>query len=453
MFRTLLASALALTLVGTTANALTRAEIVERAREAFIWGYPSVDSYGVLYSYAFDRSSKEYKAPVNRIAHARNVASPNDRAIVAPNVDTPYSHAWLDLRAEPIVLTLPAFESERYVSLQLFDAYTYILGYVTPRTNGNSGGSFMVAGPDWKGTVPAGIKAVFRSPTNLVLAFYRTQILGSGDLVKVHALQDRYGVQTLSRFLGQKADRLAPEIKPVNPVDIRKSPTSMQIFEVLNWMLGFMPPLPEETALRERMAEIGIRPGARFRPDSDTETAIVEGMKLGLAEINARATRVKSSAELFGSREFLGQDYVVRAAGAMMGIYGNAAEEFLGVGYSGDSEGRTFDGRFRYEIKFAANELPPVGAFWSITVYTQDRFVYANSINRYKIGSMMVPELKRDKDGGFTIYLQHGKPGRTLAANWLPAPKGPLVLTFRTYLPGTEIRNGTWRAPPVVRQP
>jgi len=427
-------------------------DITAIAREAFIWGYPVVDNYSILYNYALDPQSPEYKAPVNAISHARSVAGPEDRVIVAPNVDTPYSYAWLDLRAEPVVLSLPAFEKQRYVSLQLIDSYTYILGYVTPRTNGNAGGDFLVAGPAWKGAVPPGIKKVFRSPTDLVLAFYRTQILAADDLPRVHALQDQYRVRPLSAYLGSGPPASPRVLAPVTPVDVRNQPTSLQFFTALNWMLQTMPVLAEEDAMRRRFARIGIVPGQPFAaPDPATEAKIVRGMQQGLADMQARTRRVKSSAELFGSREFLKDDYLTRATAAMIGIYGNAAEEYLGVGYHADARGQAFDGRHRYRIKFAADGLPPVGAFWSITAYTAERFVYANPLRRYRISSLMLPDLKKDADGGFTLYVQHASPGPDLEANWLPVPATPFGLTFRTYLPGDAVRGGRWTAPPVER--
>lgn len=425
--------------------------ITDIARQAYLWGYPVVDNYSILYKFALDPSSPEYKAPLNHISHARSVAGPENRAIVAPNVDTPYSYAWLDLRAEPIVLSLPAFESERYISLQLIDSYTYIIDYVTPRTNGHSGGDFLVAGPHWEGEKPPGIKEVFRSPTELVLAFYRTQILGADDIGNVHRLQNQYLVRPLSTYLKTPAPSPVPPLAPIEPVDIRKQPFSLQFFNVLNWMLATMPELPEERELREQFASIGIRPGEPFSmPDVEMEGAIVEGIQQALGEMRDRVGRVKSSAELFGSRKFLGRNYLVRAVAAMIGIYGNAAEEFLGVGYQTDSEGKPFDGKHNYQIKFTVEGLPPVGAFWSITVYTKEQFVYVNSLNRYGISSLMLPYMVKDVDGGYTIYLQHQSPEPEQRPNWLPTPDEPYMLTFRTYLPGEAIRQGKWLAPPVV---
>lgn len=426
------------------------AEVTELAREAYLWGYPMVDNYAILYSYALAPNSAEYKAPLNEISHVRRVAGPEDRAIVAPNVDTPYSYAWIDLRAEPVVLTLPEFEPERYISLQLIDAYTYILGYVTPRTNGNAGGDFLVAGPGWKGTVPDGVEGVFRAPTDLVLAHYRSQILGPDDLKTLHALQDAYLVRTLSAFAGTEAPPQAPPLEPVQPLDVRKQPFDMQFFTVLNWMLRYMPALPDEAAMRDRFAAIGIGAGLDFQPDAQTRAAIEAGMQQALAQMQARAGTVRSSAELFGSREFLGQDYLIRAVATMIGIYGNSAEEYLGVGYQTDSEGQPFDGRQNYTITFPKGGFPDVGAFWSITVYDADRFVCANEIDRYSINSSMVPDLEANADGSVTIYVQHEKPPASVA-NWLPVPDTPFGLTFRTYLPGPAIRDGSWRAPPVVQ--
>ena len=255
------------------------------------------------------------------------------------NVDTPYSFAWLDLRAEPIVLTLPAFEPRRYVSVQLIDLYTYIVGYISPRTNGNAGGDFLVAGPGWHAAIPAGIKAVFHSPTQFLLALYRTQLFNPQDIGNVRDLQDRYQVRTLSAYLGGPTLPPAPPFVSEKPIDIRKDSESLQFFTILNAMLAYMPLLDEEAALRSRFASIGIVPGAPFEaPDERTRKALIEGMRQGLDAIFARARTVVSSAELFGSREWLKDDYLSRAVGALLGIYGNAAEEYLGVGYQADSK-------------------------------------------------------------------------------------------------------------------
>ena len=446
----LLACLCSLLLGSVHANALTLPEITTIAKEAFIWGYPIVDNYSVLYDQALNPNSSAFRAPLNQISHAKNVATPQDKSIVAPNVDTPYSYAWLDLQAEPIILTLPKVKKGRYVAIQLIDSYTYIIDYIKPSHAGKT--SYMLVGPGWIGQAPKGIERVIRADTNIVLTLYRTELLNAKDIETVHSLQKQYLVQTLSEY-ESKQDPIKPLLPPlVKPVDIRKDPTNIDFFTVLNWMLSSMPTLPQEINLRNQFAKIGIKPGEVFNPSSPEEKeAIIAGMQAGLQEMVARAGKVKSSAELFGSRAFLGNDYLTRAVAAMIGIYGNAAQEFLGVGYPADSKGKPFNGKNNYQIHFKKGQFPPVDGFWSITAYGADRFLYANSLNRYKLSSHMLPQFIEDPDCGVTFYIQHSSPGWDKEKNWLPVPDGPFILTFRTYLPKAPIRNGQWKAPPVTQ--
>jgi hypothetical protein len=443
---------LAAALTGLACTGVRASDSVrDTAAAAYVWGYPTVDLYAILRGQALDHSSPEFRAPLNAIGHARQVTTPEDRLVIAPNVDTPYSHAWLDLRAEPVVFTMPAFERERYVSLQLFDLYTWITGYVSPRTNGQAGGDFLIAAPGWQGEVPPGIRRVFRSTTTLALGMVRAQLFDAGDLPKVHALQDGMRVRTLSAYLGRPGPSPLPMPALLPALNLRREPTAPRFFDVLNWMLAFMPVLPEEAALRRGFESLGLAAGQPFAARQGTSLpAVVHGMKQGLGKMVERSRRVRSSAEIFGSREFLSTDYLARAVGAMLGILGNAGEEYLGVGWQADVNGQAFDGRKRYRIRFAPGQLPPVDAFWSITVYTQERLLYANPLRRYVINTPMLPRLKRDADGSITLHVQHDSPGAALEDNWLPVPAAPFGLTFRTYLPRAEIRNGAWTAPPVV---
>lgn len=450
----------------TSLNAAGRPALANEAAtdisaEAYVWGYPVVDMYAILHGQALDSHSAEFKAPPNAVGHARSVATPSDTLVIAPNVDTVYSHAWLDLRGGPVVITVPSFEPYRYLSLQLFDLYTWIIDYVSPRTNGNTGGEFLVVPPGWTGVVPSGIRKVFESTTTLALGMYRTQWFGADDLPGVHALQNQMRVRTLSEYLGQPRGpdtSFPPLIKPLN---LRQQPTDPHFFDVLNWMLNFMPVLGDEQNLRSRLRDFGVAPGLAFTSASSSRTAEGEpqaarqselslGMSAALKSMIARSRQVRSSAELFGSRTFLKQDYLVRAVGAMLGILGNAAEEYLGLGYRADADGEAFDGQRSYRIRFAPGQLPPVDAFWSITAYTEQKLLYANPIGRYVINSLSVADMVRDKDGGITLLVQHNRPEEALVANWLPVPSGPFGLTFRSYLPRAEIREGRWRAPPVV---
>src|ERR1700680_4785122 len=182
------------------------------AEEGFIYGLPIVMNYGVMYEYAVDRSSGQFKAPFNRLKNEPNVFTYKDTAIVTPNSDTPYSFVWMDLRAEPIVLSVPAVDAKRYYSVQLCDGNTYNYGYIGTRTTGSEAGDYMVVGPDWKGTTPPGIKKVFRSSTQFSVAGYRTQLFNADDLDNVKKAQAGYKVQTLSGYLNQPPPPRAPAI-------------------------------------------------------------------------------------------------------------------------------------------------------------------------------------------------------------------------------------------------
>jgi hypothetical protein len=423
--------------------------LTEAAERAFVHGYATVDMYKILVEQVLDPASPEYKGPLNTWSHSRRLADPSDRAIVALNVDTPYSYCWLDLRAEPVVITLPAFDAGRYMSAMLVDLYTYILGYVSPRTNGTAGGAFLVAGPEWSGTTPAGVTGVFRSNTTLALVLLRTQLFGDADMPIVAALQDRCRVETLSAWLGAPGAAPLPMPAPIPTVDVRAAPTPA-FFDVLAWMLAFMPPIPGDEAPRSALREVGVEAGQPVEPgDAARRGAILAGMGQGLAAMAAFARSVTSSGQLFGSREFFAGDDTPRAVGAMLGILGNAAEEYLGIGWQADELGRPFTGERSYTIRFGPQGLPPVDAFWSITLYDAERFLYANPVNRYVVNSRGLAALVRDADGGVTIHVQHEAPAPARLPNWLPCPTGPFGLTFRTYLPRLEIRSGEWTAPPV----
>lgn len=259
-------------------------------------------------------------------------------------------------------------------------------------------------------------------------------------------------MQTLSSYRGSPAPAAAPAPAWIAPFDVRKEPTSLRFFAILNWMLQYMPPLADEEALRSQLATIGVQPGRDFaEPDAATRAALVAGMQAGLQEMAACLGKVKSSGELFGSREFLGRNYINRAVGAMVGILGNSVEEYLGIGYPGDAAGQPFDGNHAYCIKFTPETMPPVRAFWSITVYDAAMLLYANPLGRYVINSPLVNDLVKDADGGFTLYVQHESPGPDVAPNWLPVPAGKFNLTFRAYQPDAAILDFSYHAPPAVR--
>ena len=391
------------------------------AKEAYIYGFPLVDNYRIMFDYWVDKSGPEYKGPINTIENTARVYGPEDKAMQTPNSDTPYSFAWLDLRAEPIVLTLPAIEKGRYYSVQLIDAYTYNFDYIGTRTTGNDGGSFLIAGPNWNGRSPKGVKKVLRADTQLVLAFYRTQLFNPSDLDNVKKIQAGYKVQPLSAFLGQAASKAPPPIDFIKALTPQEEKTSLEFFNVLNFVLQFCPTLPSEKQLMARFAKIGVSAGRTFsagKLSPELKKAIQDGMAdaweaFAQVEKETEAGQVNSG-DLFGSRKQLNNNYLYRFAGAVFGIYGNSKQEAFYVGYSVDTGGQTLNAsKTSYQLRFAKGQLPPVNAFWSLTMYSMpDRLLVANPLNRYLINSPMLPNLKRDANGSLTLYVQHESPGK-----------------------------------------
>jgi hypothetical protein len=430
------------------------------AKDAYVYGFPIVDNYRVQYAYFVDKQNAEYKGDRNVIHNTARVFTPADTAIQTPNSDTPYSVLGADLRAEPLVLTVPPIEQNRYYSLQFIDLYTYDFDYVGSRTTGNSGGKYLLAGPNWKGEKPDGVDKVIRSDTDLALVLYRTQLFDPADIDNVTKIQAGYQVQTLSAFTNQPPPPPAPAIDYVPALTPDQEKTSPQFFDILNFALKFAPTPPAETELRARFAKLGIGPDGDFDAEKLTpelRSAIQAGMADAWAELDALKkneldTGRVSSAQLFGTAEDLKGNYLYRMAGAALGIYGNTAAEALYPNFSNDSAGAPLTGANRYTYKFAPGQLPPVNAFWSLTMYELPKsLLVTNPINRYLINSPMLRELVPDADGGYTLYVQNQSPGKELEPNWLPAPAGPFALVLRLYWPKPDALNGTWKAPQPVK--
>ena len=435
------------------------------AEEGFIYGKPIVMNYAVMYAYAVDRDSGQFKAPFNHIKNEPHVYTYKDTAIITPNSDTPYSFAWLDLRAEPIILSVPKVEKNRYYAVQLEDSNTYNYGYIGTRATGNDAGDYMVVGPGWQGEIPEGIKKVFRSTTEFSLAGYRTQFFGGDDMINVEKIQAGYKVQPLSAYLGKEAPAPAPA---VDFPRIDKELVETNFFEYLGFQLQFAPAAENEKEIRAKLARIGIGPGKTFDfndlPDAHRQ-AVAEGMKAGEAKIQhyLATQQVKVNgwniSNLFGDAEFFDGDWLKRAAGATAGIYGNDAIEATYPITRTLADGEPLDGsKQNYTLTFAAGEYPPVNAFWSLTMYDgKTQLLIKNPINRYLINSPMLPELKKNDDGSLTIYIQKDSPGADKESNWLPAPDGPIYMALRCYWPKTEppsilpIGKGTW-GPPAVEK-
>jgi len=435
------------------------------AEAGFIYGLPIVMNYGVMYEYAVDRSSGQFKAPFNQIANSAQVFTYKDTAIPVPNSDTPYSIVWMDLRAEPMVLSVPAVDPKRYYSVQLCDGNTYNYGYIGSRATGSEAGSYLVVGPGWNGPTPSGIKKLFRSSTQFSAAIFRTQLFNPDDIDNVKKVQAGYRAELLSAYLNEPPPPPAPT---VDFPKIDKDLVKTNFFEYLDFALQFAPAAANEAEIRTQLARIGVGPGKTFRfrelsleDKAEVALAMFEGQRKVDEAVNNAGEGINGwrVSSLFGDDAFFDGDWLKRAVGAKAGIYGNDAVEATYPGTRTDSDGQTLDGsQHNYTLTFAPGRQPPVNAFWSLTMYDgKTQLLIENPINRYLINSPMLPALKTGTDGSLTIYIQNKSPGADKEANWLPAPDGPIYLVMRLYCPKTQppsilpVGEGTWQPPGVKR--
>ena len=279
-----------------------------------------------------------------------------------------------------------------------------------------------------------------------------------GDIDNVKKVQAGYKVQPLSAFLGTAPPKAAPVIDFIKPITHDEEKTSLQVFSILNFILQFCPTDPSERELMARFAKIGIGAGKTFDPSKlspEMKTAFEQGVGDAWAEFAGGVKLLDdgklTSGDLFGTREFMKNNYLYRML-ATLGIWGNSKQEALYPIYRVDADGQKLEGTNRYSLRFAPGQLPPVNAFWSLTMYELPQsWLVANPINRYLINSPMLPQLKKDADGGLTLYIQNESPGKDKEANWLPAPKGPFAMYMRLYWPKQEAVDGKWKAPPLKK--
>lgn len=479
LFASALAGTLAATLItgcATKNDAVAQAEKSEKdapgiaetkaiAEQGFIYGLPIVMNYVAMYQNIVDANSPDFKAPFNVIYNEHRVFTYQDTTVVTPNSDTPYSFLWADLRAEPLVISVPAVETSRYYSVQFCDGNTFNYGYIGSRATGNDAADYLVVGPDWQGPTPAGIKQVFHSSTEFSLVLFRTQLFNDDDMANVQQVQAGYHAVPLSTYLHQPAPPAAPAITfpPVTPAMVKTN-----FFQYLDFALQFAPAGPEEKAIRAQLARIGIGAGKPFSFDAldlEHKLEVGLGLKAGSDKVDAEAAALGKSINgwrvgaAFGDREFFHGNWLLRAAAAKAGIFGNNAVEAMYPMARWDSTGATLDGsQHNYTLTFPAGQLPPVNAFWSVTMYDgKTQFLIQNPLNRYLINSPMLPDMKKNDDGSLTLYIQHDSPGADKESNWLPAPNGPIYLVMRLYWPKTEHPSilppgdGTWNPPGLVK--
>ena len=434
--------------VASAQDKVTSAEAKKIAKEAYIFNYPLVMMYRTMYLQAIDTSSKSYSGGFGKWLHL-GTSSPKDTDIVSPNNDSPYSYAWVDLRAEPWVLTLPKIEAKRFYTSQWDDLWGFVIGNAGSVDDGNDGVSVLLASPTWKGELSKGVNRVIQGDTDFLGTLTRTQLLEPKDLANVKKVQKAYKLQPLSTYLGKPAPPAAPAIdwKPWK----EGSQATAEFWDYVNFLLPLTTPNPQDKPVLDKMAKIGLG-AAASKPGAEIQAAMAEGMKEALAEMKKAATGKVDPALFFRSRKDTNKDYEDRALGVMMGIFGNVKAVSVYFSVPKDEKGVIFDGsKHNYEITFTADQIPPVKNFWSWTMYKlPQRWLVDNPINRYSIGSA-TPGLKKAADGSITIYFQAKSPGKDKESNWLPAPNGLFWPVLRTYGPGKPLLDKTWKVPPVKR--
>lgn len=425
-----------------------RASSVDEARrlaeDAYVFAYATAEHNKVLNAIAA-------RLPYNRLFSEPRLLGPEDTKVVSPNNDTFYSRALLDLRSEPMVLRVPEVK-DRYYSFQLIDLRTDNLDYVGTRSTGNAAGRYLIAGPDWHGELPPGFDGLIRSPSRLVFLLGRTEVRGEADQAAAAVVAKGYALEPLSAVLDQPAPA-AVEPLALPPYRDTKEGQAVALFDSFDALLPLHRWTPAEQARLERYAAIGVRAGEPFAPPAALAEAISAGAEAGREKVRRASTAITREQNGWFASPLdvgrFGEDDLSRAAVAWRYIYANDAAEALYPMAMRDARGQPLRGDTAYRLHFAADQLPPVRAFWSLTLYDgKTQLLSANPLKRYSLGDRS-PSLKYDADGGLTLLIQHQAPAEAEQGNWLPAPIGEFNLMLRLYVPQPVALAGGYQLPAV----
>ena len=397
------------------------------------------------------------RGPMNTFVNMRSYPPADFKEVIRPNFDTLYSIAWLDLTREPVIVSAPD-TGGRYYLLPMMDMWTDVFASPGKRTTGTQAGRFAVVGPGWRGTLPAGVERI-NSPTPYVWIIGRTQTDGPKDYAAVHKVQDGYTATPLSQ-LGRGPRAVSLKIDPT--VDMKTAPVKQvnamppdAFFRYAAELVKLHPPHATDQPIVARMKRIGLEVGKSFDM-AKLEPAIADALRKAAADaLKAMSEKTPTMAPVrngwlmnIHTMGVYGNHYLKRAIVAMIGLGANVPADAVYPLSVSDATGKALTGENKYVLRFAKEDVPPVGAFWSITVYDNDGFPVANSLNRHAVSSWMPLEYQ---NGSLTIYIQSESPGNTKESNWLPAPKGPFSLAMRLYAPKLQVLGGRWNPPPVER--
>ena len=436
----------------------TAEEAAADAMEAYIYGYPLVTMEMTRRVMTNVAAPTGKLAPMGRFAHLRSYPSPTDKEVTAPNADTLYSLAWLDLAAEPYVLSVPD-SAGRYYLMPLLSGWTDVFEVPGKRTTGTGPQTYLITGPGWKGTVPGGTVEL-ASPTNMVWIVGRTYCTGTPeDYQAVHRFQDQIALVPLSAY----GKPYTPPPGKVDPTVDMKTPVRDQVnrmsatayFKLLAALMKDNPPSEEDASVVAAMAKIGIVAGQDFdiKKLEPAAAAAVEGTP------QAAWKRIMAEAQHMGTTVngwhfsletgLYGTDYLQRAVVAAIGLGANRPEDAIYPYTQVDGEGKRLSGGNKYVLRFPRGELPPVNGFWSLTMYDPSFFFVPNPIDRFSISPRTSP--RANADGSVDIYIQNESPGKDKESNWLPAPRGEFTLMLRMYWPQEPVLDESWYPPAVLK--
>lgn len=428
--------------------------------QAYIYGYPliTMDMTRQVMTNVAAPDSDTGRGPMGQFTNIRHYPDASYRDVTAPNADTLYSIAWLDLAKQPYVLHVPN-ENGRYYLMPLLNGWTDVFAAPGTRTTGTAEHDYVVVGPHWKGALPKGMTA-FKSTTDMVWIIGRTYSSGTPeDYNIVHHIQDEYKVVPLSEF----GKPYTPPVGEVNPNIDMKTPVrdqvnaldAMTFFKRLAELMKTNPPSKEDAPMVAKLAKIGLVPGKSFdtsKLDADVAKGLAQVVKPAQEKIMGHmkaAGVMKNGWEYSTMTGRYGTDYIQRAFVAALGLGANLLQDAIYPATRVDSTGKQLNGANHYILHFAKGKLPPVDGFWSLTMYNDQYFFVANPLNRYSISERN--HLKTNKDGSVSLYIQTESPGKDKESNWLPAPQGDFNLMLRLYWPKQAVLHGQWRAPGVVR--
>jgi len=422
------------------------------AYEAYTFGFAIVENYRAIFGMCVWTDSPQYSG-FNNYLHGRQLFDSSYDTVVNANNDTLYSTTFADLRAEPVLVSVPP-TGDRYFVIQLVDMSTDNFAYIGTRATGRDGGDFLLVGPHYKGPLPDELDAqVIIAPSEFVALATRTAIDGPADLDGVIAIQEHLRVRALSEVLHHTPPPPAPEVD--FPAYSPAVYGSTHLFSILNFLLPFHSMPLSETPLLRRLARIAVGPYEDFDLDAfsdDVQLALEEGAAHAHRAIEERGNAlgvVVDGWQQIPPMGNYGDDYLFRSAVAWKFIYTNSPEEAVYPIAETDADGDPLTGEDQYVLHFSAGQLPPVDAFWSVTLYDSvTRLMIENPIDRYSLGDR-THGLRYNTDGSLTIFVQHSSPGAQAESNWLPAPAGRFYLNVRAYMPQPPLLDGSYRLPAV----